>query len=65
MSYKCKLILSLNEDEELNITLDNPGNVSPLMLAGALDLVKFGLQSSLSGGIVDRTQENPNADNSI
>ncbi len=65
MDYKCKLIITIGDDDDLSINLDNPGKVSPLTLSGALDLVKFGLHSSMSHGIVESNKENLDASNSI
>jgi len=64
MDYKCKLTISVNKNDEIKIGLDNPGEVSPLFLCGALDFVKFGLQSSMSHDILD-IKEDENGNNSI
>ena len=65
MDYQCRLILTLRDNDDLSINLDNPGEVSPLTLSGALDLVKFGLHSSMSHGIVEENKEKKDASNSV
>ena len=65
MDYKCRLILTIRDGDDLSINLDNPGEVSPLTLSGALDLVKFGLHSSMSHGIVEKNKEDKDASNSV
>lgn len=62
--FKCKLTITIDEDNELNVSLENPGKVPPLMLVGAMDLIKFELLHEIGGGIVRVNQEDEDADSS-
>lgn len=62
--FKCKLTITIDEDNELNVNLENPGKVPPLMLVGAMDLIKFELLYEVAGGIVKVNQEDKDASSS-
>jgi len=54
---KCKLTVTIGDDNSLLVALDNPGEVSPMTLAGALDLVKLSLHQQSLDAIVEVDKE--------
>jgi len=54
---KCQLTITIGDDNSLSIALTNPGEVSPLTLAGALDLVKMSLHRQSLDAIVEVDEE--------
>jgi hypothetical protein len=63
--YAARIILTLDDCGELNLSLDNPGKVTLITLAGALDFIKFNLQRSVADCIMEPQQEDKNANSTV
>ena len=63
--YAARIVLILDDNGELTLNLDNPGEVSMFALAGALDFIKFNLQGALADSIMKSQQEDKDANSTV
>lgn len=63
--YAVRLVIILDKQNQLKLSIDNPDDVSALTIVGALEFVKMGLQRDLLYNMIEAYQENKNAHNSV